>query len=436
VSDVDFSQGSPSYFRVFLHVSAMADHHSGADRTDETDDIPSQPPNRESQTHYDVREFGVVGDGDTDDTVPLQRAADAATPHGVLYVPAECHVRITEGVDIDLESEERNRFRVQFDGALKPEAGAHVHIHNGNSAIVDARVQGGSGDVDEDCAFRFTSLNSSWVNAWGENYPGTILRFDQADQKRGGVSTMSIGQVRSLECGRSVYMGPGPDDEEWGFMGGYGQVGDVWEHRPEKAFTAIQTNDLCIDQYENYVDEDNEQGVVFDDCHALWVDKMLVGGDASVPLTEVKNSDLFNFGELYACTNDTDALVFDSASRGRAQIHVGEANGVGLLVEDTSEHRDAGSLTFEVDITETADAGVEITDAVTEGRIELRGTLENCGLDDGAPTIAVQTDSRVLLEQMAVGDAVGPALRAGSDTHVLDCTFAEIDGTPATDRRL
>jgi len=411
---------------------------SDSDHTDGAAELSLQTW-RDSAIH-NVLAYGVVGDGETDDTEALQRAVDAAIPQGVVYVPANCHVRITDVVDanIDENTAERSRFNMKFDGALKPEAGGRVHIQNGNSAIVDARVQGGSGDVDEDCAFRFTSLTSSWVNAWGENYPGTILRFDQAGQERGGVSTMSIGQVRSLWCGRSVYMGPGPDDEEWGFMGGYGQVGDVWEHCPEKAFTAIQTNDLCIDQYENYVDEHNEQGVLLEHCNALWVDKMLIGGNAPVPLAEVRDCSFLNFGALTSAENldhGGDGYIFDSCQRGYVKAMPSQIDGTAITIDDTGL-QDTEDLRFDVDVRGTGETGLTVTENVEADWLTLRGVVREGRFDDTVG-VDIESDSRIICTELRSTGNGGPdlILPEDNDTHLYKSLIGEMEGTPQTDQR-
>lgn len=62
-------------------------------------------------TAVDVRAYSVVGDGETDDATALQSATDAATPHGILYVPADLHVYFESPIDINLTGTEgQNRF--------------------------------------------------------------------------------------------------------------------------------------------------------------------------------------------------------------------------------------------------------------------------------------------------------------------------------------
>lgn len=71
----------------------------------------------------DVRAHGAVGDGETDDAKALQSAADAATPHGVLYVPADLHVYFESPIDINLTGAGgQNRFAFICEGTLKPQA--------------------------------------------------------------------------------------------------------------------------------------------------------------------------------------------------------------------------------------------------------------------------------------------------------------------------
>lgn len=71
-------------------------------------------------TFLDVRDFGVVGDGQTDDTDALQAAADACV--GVdaptLYVPSQLHVRTTAPVDLwrVLQADIRGRIVGDHDG--------------------------------------------------------------------------------------------------------------------------------------------------------------------------------------------------------------------------------------------------------------------------------------------------------------------------------
>jgi len=84
-------------------------------------------PSAPGDAVVDVTEHGVVGDGETDDTAAFQRAADAATPTGVLYVPAGCTARITDRIDVNCGGKDRaSQFRLVCDGAVTPEAGADV----------------------------------------------------------------------------------------------------------------------------------------------------------------------------------------------------------------------------------------------------------------------------------------------------------------------
>ena len=399
----------------------------------------------------DVTEYGVVGDGEADDTNAFRRAAAAATPHGTLYVPSDARVRLTEAVDVPLNDpdherfDELNRFVFRCEGALSPEAGATVHFHRGEGARLFVRVEGGGvrgeGSVDgggvKEPAVRLSNLRASHVDAYANDYPGTVLQLDRGTVGTGSLSQTSVGEVKTLFCGRAMYLGPGPDADEWDFTGGFGAIGDVWEHDSVRCFTAEKTNDLTVGQYENYVGERNERGVVIDNCNALWVDKMSIGGDASVPLAEIRNLSLFNFGLLSNDQNTHgDNLVFDSVSHGRANVMPHNSGGTALRVDETG-HEETTDVRFTVSAVEPTDTGVAVTENVSGDWLAFSGTVRD-GQREDTVGVDVRTDIRVVLSELHATGNAGGDLRVPADNqlHLLDSAVEDVRGEPATDRRL
>ena len=404
-------------------------------------------PSAPGDAVVDVTEHGVVGDGETDDTAAFQRAADAATPTGVLYVPAGCTARITDRIDVDCGGKDRaSQFRLACDGAVTPETGADVFVHNARYPRLFLRVQGGGGDVDEDAALRLEDVSGGLVSAYGIDYPGTLLRLqwhrNDSDNSQPDVypefEQLSVGELRSAFCGRSLYAGPADDADEWAHSGGFGQINDVWEHRSRKNLTCRNVNDLCINQYENHTHDrrGTEQGVLIDHCAAVWIDRMLIGGtfaEAS-PQLELHNVEEARFGTLASSTDhEGDCYLLDSVNTTTIDAFPGGCSGVGIRVRETG-HRETDHLSIRLKGEEADGSAVTIEDSVS-GHVELAGMARDSG-DETTPLFDLR-GGEVVCRGLRSVDHPGPDLRAGDDAtvHLFDCRLDEIEGSVATDRR-
>lgn len=135
--------------------------------------------------------YGVVGDGETDDSAAFQEAVDAATPHGVLYVPPAVELYFEEPIDIDLSEsgQDQNRFAFVCEGWLHPAPGTgdRVRIHHGKYTYVNVRIEGGGQDPDTDNAIHIAGITGGYYEGVAAQYGGTVFKIDSGPQMHRGL---------------------------------------------------------------------------------------------------------------------------------------------------------------------------------------------------------------------------------------------------------
>jgi hypothetical protein len=346
----------------------------------------------------DVRAFGAVGDGVTDDTQAVQDAADAASQHGVLYVPKDFVCRITSTVDIDLglsdsgidteELDEQTRFRLLCDGAFKfdnPDPG--IHLHNGLGPQVFIRMEGG-GDPSNPVAqrgLRVSSMMGGYYNGVAHEYEGEVFSFDPGSANN--ISMQSVGRLLAFSCGRSI---------DTGTSSGWGEIGDIWDKDPAEG-PIFRAADLSLNQYENVADRTNSP-VTFSGPHQ-WIDKVAVGGSTTADLMKLDGANESRFNTILAYAGNGNGLVIDSSSAIYFNLITELIEDAGLVIDETGSN-----ATELVRGTVYADRcqgpGIRVTDNILGDHIHLEGNVVSCARDGGAGIEIDSTNPRIYLDNL------------------------------------
>lgn len=365
----------------------------------------------------DVRAHGVVGDGETDDAAALQAAADAATPHGVLFIPADLHVYFESPIDINLGSEGHSRFAFISEGALKPAAGLGdaIHIHSEGSNVahfpyVNVRIEGGGEDVDTDNAILVTNTNGGLFEGFANKYAGTVYSFRDS-------AMFSVGTLHTRECGQSLKI------EDCGALG---EFRDGWDTGPVRGPEFRNVHDLCINQYENYMAPWAEQGIVFEDCLSMWADKIAVGGHADTPPAEFHDSRQMFVKALHLGGSPTWGAVIDDVRFAMFNVF---CNFIAKGVKYAGSETDANRVI--VNGRNLSEKGLVVADDVSGGYHYFAGNI----VSNDAQAVDVRTsDADIYLDNFyAVKNAAGDlSVPDENNVRLTDCRFDTVDGTPKT----
>lgn len=360
----------------------------------------------------DVRAHGVVGDGSTDDSAAFQEAIDAATPHGVLYIPYDVRMRLESPVEMDFGgTPEQHRFAFICDGMITPAPGIGdaITIRNSAQIYVRVRVQGGGRDVETDTAVHLVGGRNQYVEGWGTNYDGTVYTFTNA-------ATYSVGFLRTRGCGQSLAVYDASP---------MGEFRDGFDTAPIRAPEFHNTSDIQINQYENFVATNCEQGLLFDDCLSVFADKVAVGGIAEVPIMEIRDTWNANFSGVHLGGAPDRGAVIENTHDASFNIF-SHVNNVGVEYRGSASARNR----FAFNALSVEDTAFRIADDVTGGYHYVTGNISagaNIGLD-------VQTsDADIRLDGLEIrGNDLDLRLPSENEVHLHNSVIGSMQGWPKT----
>lgn len=310
----------------------------------EVDDLAATTLITESSPRVDIRAFGAVGDGSTDDTNALRDAVDAAVPNGCLHIPTDMTLRLSGTVDIDLglpDDEIANEnpssltnFSLICRGAIKPDSGVDpaIEIHNGAGAYVSLRVSGG-GDPSSPTANRALEVRDmlgGYYEGVGRNYEGVLINVNDGDHFTGYVT---LGRVLAIECGQAILLDESGTSES---TVGFGEIENVWDYNPVKALES-SWSDVSINQYENFVGDRTTQGVVLSGT-SVWIDKLAVGGSASVTNLDVSVNRLA--ANMIYANQGLNGVDITGSNKVNANIWIRNPSSTGLFWDGSFDDSD------------------------------------------------------------------------------------------------
>jgi hypothetical protein len=394
----------------------------------------------------DVRAYGVVGDGETDDAAALQRAVDAATPHGVLYVPSDLVVRFESPIDIDLgiegeaPFETANRFAFICEGALRPAGGLGnaITLKNGLEPYVSLRVDGGgsvtepldggAGAIaDTDTALRVTGVRGGYVEGFANRYGGTVVTFDSTV---GNTANSSIGFLKAYDCGQAILFRN---------VYGLGGIGNVWDRQPIRCPAFVQSWDISLNQYENIVADTNartpSQGLRFDTSGSIWIDKLALGGSSPHldSLLAFQSCEGAQVNTLFANVAANTGVNVDSSTFVYFGRIYARQCGIGLRVTESPGGKfPTRAVRANLDA-RNCDRPFAIENGVTGDNIWITGTMS--GYKQPARIAATDPDFvRIADAHFDSHQASVPelALADGTSVHIQDSVIPEVEGQPKT----
>lgn len=385
----------------------------------------------------DVRSYGVEGDGETDDGEAFQEAVDAATPHGVLHVPYTVDLYFEQSIDVDLGLDdeavqdgtgEQTRFALLCDGALSPAPGLGdaIHLHHGRFPYVDVRIDGGGESVETDTAIRISDMHGGLFEGYATNYDGTVFEFDNGRTRTAGVT---IGNLQTFGCGQPILMHPGPTEETLGGEQGVGEIYNVWDAASVRCPVFQSTRGLSINQYENVVSRGRtEQGVVFEDCTSLTVDKFAVGGSAEVTNVTFRDIRDVHVGSLFTTHVPGTGVVIDSVEFGNFDRLFVNDNDIGLMYRQTGSI-ETGQNRVVVDSMGNRESGLIIHESVTGEDHWFTGNIIN---NSGPVQVDATDPDRLYMRDMAIyGNSSGNLVFAdGNSVRLDDSHVTSMEGTP------
>lgn len=231
----------------------------------------------------------------------------------------------------------------------------------------------------------------------------------------------SIGRLRTQSCGQSFAVHEASPMAE---------VQDIVDIRPVRAPEFHGTADICINQYESYMDEGRtERGVVFDDCISVWIDRLAVGGHADTPPVEFRDSRHIFVNTLHLGGSPTWGGIIENVKYSTFRIFC-NVNERGLKY--TGPETDANRIVFNGQNLD--EAGLVVTDEVT-GCHYVTGNV----VDTDALAVDIRSmDAEIHLDHFnARGNESGDlCVPDGNYVHATDSSFERIDGTPRTQNRV
>lgn len=374
---------------------------------------------------FNVKSYGAVLDGSTDDSTAVAAAYTAMLvsghPRGVLLIPGPC--KINTGLVFDLGfglidvwssanfgSDDGSRFWLLCTGPIIPAAGigTAVTVKNGFGAKIDIMINGGGNSTDVGLHLE-NLLHADW-GIEAQNFAGIALHADATSSTRKRIRESQCRYVRVNSCGQAIF---------WKNIDAFGSFETVWDSNCVNGSYFGLCADIDIDYYTNFSPATQIYGVHFDGCNNCSIRQMELGDRATGALLRISSdsqgSDFGYIGGIRISSNGTpgagvvldevksitiDRLQTASLAKG-LNIVGGGQNGIRVL-HHTSLTGDTNPLYIEphtnnapiIDVgchyRFNAGAAVVIASGITGGLLRLRGYF---AAPNGTKALAIDSSS-------------------------------------------
>lgn len=342
-----------------------------------------------------VSAHGVVGDGETDDADAFQAAADAATPHGVLYVPADVDLHFASPIDIDLGASHHDHVPFGFvcDGTLRPAAGLGdaVTIRNGGFIYVRARVAGGGAPGDSAVIVQ----QSYWSRVEGvaADYDGTAFEMRWIES---GGQTWGIGTMQGIGCGRTLLVNR---------CGGVGQIDSLVDINNRELSRLHQPVDMSVDSYLGIAGDRTETGFTIQSPLSLWIDSLQVRGTSDLDNVSIRSPKYARVGTIESTGGDRGVVVTGAEVTSLDRV-LARDNRIGMVLGPSGRARAT------VDASDNQEAGLHVTQVRGPGN-RVIGRI----CDNGAPVRIRDVTGSLTLSDITVTGNDGPSPDSAERVH-------------------
>ena len=251
---------------------------------------------------YNVKEFGAVLDGKTDDAPAILTAFEAMKvkghPFGTLLIPGVAQI----GSTLDFNGGYRNTtsegqwsagagedFRVIVTGAIRPKPGigVAVHLHALRNAYTDIRFDRGgkTGDVGLLCE----DLDLCDIGVSATDFAGTVLKSDASGDPTKRIRSTKIRQVYASNCGQAVF---------WKAIEAFGSFEFIWDRNCVEGSHFEDCADVTIQYFENFSPGTQTVGLNFIECNNFSVGILSLGDRPKEALVKITGGDFGSINKI------------------------------------------------------------------------------------------------------------------------------------------
>ncbi|MDA1636520.1 glycosyl hydrolase family 28-related protein [Bacillus cereus] len=246
-----------------------------------------------------VKRFGAVGDGVTDDTAAIEKAyAFAFARKRGLRFPLGLY-KITKTLEFNVTY--AYPFSIFMEGAIKPKEniGVSMRIQNVNSGKLNVQIA--DGGSESDIGLQILGLVKCKLNIVGNRFKGTLFKVDGTVIDGNTNHACIVQSVLSQDCGRALVHGQEDRDK---YTDAFGTYVSIWDFASRKASVFQNANDITIQHYENWFNNENEDSLLFQRTRGIHLGIIAIGGRAKA-LIRTKSVSNFTINKLYTLGEDS-----------------------------------------------------------------------------------------------------------------------------------
>jgi len=399
-----------------------------------TSPVCAAPPEPPATRLFNVKDYGAVLDGKTDDARAIMTAFAAMKvnghPSGTLLIPGVARI----GSMLDLDGGYRNvtqegqwstgageELRILVVGALRPDPGigVAVKLHGSRNTWTDIRFdKGGRAD---DIGLQVEDLDLADIGVTGTDFAGTLLFADATADRTKRIRSTKIRQVYASNCGQAI---------EWRGIEAFGSFEFVWDRNCVRGSHFKDCADTTIKYYENFSPATQSIGLHFEECNMFSVGVISLGDRAKEALLQITGGNFGSIQRLRASgrpDRPTDAtstvglkllnvksVCIDNLQTFRCRIglhalgssfsvkcHYSMTSDINPLVVEGTPQSPAPRIDIGAFYRYTLRESVKVLDNVTGGVLHLHGTIYDMNIDNQPGLYAIDCRSKGLILDVA-----------------------------------